>query len=46
MFDVASILAYTFAFVFVVQALEAAVLKPLDRHARRCRARDDRAGRS
>ena len=32
MFDVASILAYTIAFVTVIQALEWAVLKPLERN--------------
>jgi NitT/TauT family transport system permease protein len=37
MFDVASILAYTIAFVVVVQLIELAILQPLDRHARRWR---------
>jgi NitT/TauT family transport system permease protein len=37
MFNVAGILAYTFAFVIIVQLLEAALLKPLETHARRWR---------
>lgn len=37
MFNVAAILAYTVAFVVVVQCLELWILKPLDRHARRWR---------
>lgn len=37
MFDVAGILAYTAAFVVVVQAIELAILKPLDRHVQRWR---------
>ena len=37
MFDVAAILAYTAAFVVVVQAIELAILKPLDRRAQRWR---------
>ncbi len=37
MFDVSSILAYTFAFVLVVQTIELLVLKPLDRRAQRWR---------
>jgi NitT/TauT family transport system permease protein len=37
MFDVAAILAYSAAFVIVVQAIELGLLKPLDRHARRWR---------
>lgn len=37
MFDVASILAYTAAFVIVVQLIELAILKPLDRHSTRWR---------
>lgn len=37
MFDVAAILAYTLAFVAVVQGIELTVLKPLDRRARRWR---------
>jgi NitT/TauT family transport system permease protein len=37
MFDVAGILAYTLAFIAVIQSLEAFVLQPLDRHARRWR---------
>ena len=35
MFDVAGILAYTVAFIVVIQCIEAIVLKPLDRQARR-----------
>ncbi|CAL1239467.1 ABC transporter permease [Candidatus Methylocalor cossyra] len=34
-FDVSAILAYAIAFVIVVQLIEFAILKPLDRHARR-----------
>ena len=37
MFNVAAILAYTIAFVAVVQLIEALVLKPMDRHAQRWR---------
>ncbi len=37
LFDVAGILAYTLAFVVVIQLLEWSVLKPLDRHASRWR---------
>ena len=37
LFDVASILAYTLAFVIVIQALEKLVLKPLDTKAQRWR---------
>ncbi|MFN3920358.1 MAG: ABC transporter permease [Methylohalobius sp.] len=37
LFDVAAILAYTLAFVAVIQLLEWSVLKPLDRHANRWR---------
>ncbi|MBT9096874.1 ABC transporter permease subunit [Methylovulum psychrotolerans] len=37
LFDVASILAYTVAFVVVMQVFEVAVLKPLDRSAQRWR---------
>jgi NitT/TauT family transport system permease protein len=37
MFDVSAILAYTLAFVVVVQLIELAILRPLDRHARRWR---------
>ena len=37
MFNVAAILAYTIAFVTVIQVIEAVMLKPLDRHARRWR---------
>ena len=37
MFNVAAILAYTIAFVTVIQLIEALVLKPLDRHAKRWR---------
>lgn len=33
MFDVAGILAYTMAFIIVMQLIESAVMKPLDRHA-------------
>jgi NitT/TauT family transport system permease protein len=37
MFDVASILAYTIAFVAVIQFIELLILKPLDKHALRWR---------
>ena len=37
MFDVASILAYTIAFVAVIQLIELLILKPLDQHAMRWR---------
>jgi NitT/TauT family transport system permease protein len=37
LFDVASILAYTIAFVVVMQIIELAVLKPLDKTAQRWR---------
>lgn len=37
LFDVASILAYTFAFVAVIQLIEWCVLKPLDKRAQRWR---------
>ncbi len=37
LFDVASILAYTIAFVLVIQLLEMLLLKPLDRKAQRWR---------
>lgn len=37
LFDVASILAYTFAFIAVIQGLEWLVLKPLDQHQQRWR---------
>jgi len=37
MFDVAAILAYTLAFVIVIQVLEWTVLQPLDRYANRWR---------
>lgn len=37
MFDVTAILAYTAAFVVVVQSIELAILKPLDRRAQRWR---------
>ena len=37
MFDVASILAYTIAFVGVIQLIELIILKPLDRKALRWR---------
>jgi NitT/TauT family transport system permease protein len=37
MFDVASILAYTIAFVAVIQCIELLILKPLDKHALRWR---------
>jgi NitT/TauT family transport system permease protein len=33
LFDVASILAYTIAFITVIQAIELLILKPLDRKA-------------
>ncbi len=37
LFDVASILAYTFAFIFVIQSIEMFILKPLDKRAIRWR---------
>lgn len=37
LFDVASLLAYTFAFIAVIQAIEWLVLRPLDRAALRWR---------
>ena len=37
LFNVAAILAYTIAFVTVIQLIEALILKPLDRHAKRWR---------
>ncbi len=37
MFNVAGILAYTIAFVAVIQLIEALLLKPMDRHAKRWR---------
>jgi NitT/TauT family transport system permease protein len=37
LFNVAGIMAYTIAFVAVIQLLEAVLLKPLDRHAKRWR---------
>ena len=37
LFDVASILAYTIAFIAVIQLIELMILKPLDRHAQRWR---------
>lgn len=37
LFDVASILAYTIAFVAVIQLIELAILKPLDKRAQRWR---------
>ena len=37
MFDVAGILAYTVAFIAVIQSIEALLLQPLERHARRWR---------
>jgi NitT/TauT family transport system permease protein len=37
LFDVANILAYTFAFIAVIQALEILLLKPLDNRAQRWR---------
>jgi NitT/TauT family transport system permease protein len=37
LFDVASILAYTVAFVTVIQVIELLILKPLDRNAQRWR---------
>ena len=36
-FDVASILAYTIAFVALIQAIELLLLKPLDKRAQRWR---------
>jgi len=35
LFDVASILAYTIAFIAVIQAIELLILKPLDKKALR-----------
>ncbi|WP_415888272.1 ABC transporter permease [Neptuniibacter sp. SY11_33] len=35
LFDVATILAYSFAFIFIVQMIEWCVLQPLDRYAQR-----------
>jgi len=35
LFDVASILAYTIAFITVIQIIEISLLKPLDRYGRR-----------
>jgi NitT/TauT family transport system permease protein len=43
LFDVANILAYTFAFVTVIQLLEMIVLKPLDNKAQRWRRQLDRS---
>src|SRR5690606_7658105 len=37
MFNVSAILAYTIAFVVVIQLIEIGLLKPLDRHAQRWR---------
>ncbi|CAI8829128.1 ABC transporter permease [Methylocaldum szegediense] len=37
MFNVSAILAYTIAFVVVIQLIEVGILKPLDRHAQRWR---------
>jgi len=37
MFNVAGIMAYTIAFVAVIQLIEVLVLKPMDRHAKRWR---------
>ncbi len=37
LFDVASILAYTVAFIGVIQLIESLILKPMDRHASRWR---------
>lgn len=37
LFDVAGILAYTVAFIAVIQLIESLALKPLDQHARRWR---------
>ena len=37
LFDVASILAYTIAFVSTIQLIELLILKPLDRKAHRWR---------
>jgi NitT/TauT family transport system permease protein len=37
MFDVASILAYTIAFVTVIQLIELIILKPLDKKSQRWR---------
>ncbi len=37
LFDVSSILAYTIAFITIIQAIELCILKPLDRHAQRWR---------
>ena len=37
LFDVASILAYTIAFVTIIQGIELLILKPLDKRAQRWR---------
>jgi NitT/TauT family transport system permease protein len=37
LFDVASLLAYSFAFVAVIQLIEVLVLKPMDRQTQRWR---------
>jgi NitT/TauT family transport system permease protein len=37
LFDVTSILAYTIAFITVIQGIELLILKPLDKHAQRWR---------
>jgi len=37
LFDVASILAYTVAFIVVIQSIELLILKPLDKYALRWR---------
>ncbi|MCK5888638.1 MAG: ABC transporter permease [Methylococcales bacterium] len=37
LFDIASILAYTIAFIAVIQSIELLILKPLDKHALRWR---------
>jgi NitT/TauT family transport system permease protein len=37
LFDVASILAYTIAFVTVIQLIELLILKPLDKKSQRWR---------
>jgi NitT/TauT family transport system permease protein len=37
LFDVASLLAYTVAFVAVIQLIEVLILKPLDKKAQRWR---------
>ena len=37
LFDVAGILAYTVAFIAIIQLIELLILKPIDQHAQRWR---------